>query len=106
MKITLKHAGKTAVGMLPAALIARLGMPALAAGVFLAVLALLVICWIVSNDDRCERVSRIMLARRGNASCLKPGAGMARRPGRGNVKLSGIMAHHSISNKTLAVLRL
>ena len=88
MKNVLKQAGGMAAGLLPAALLAHLGMPALAALVFLAVLVLGVICWIVSNDDRCERVSRIMLARRGNARCLKPGEGTARRPSRANAKLS------------------
>jgi len=44
VKNTLKHAGRTASGMLSAALLARLGMPALAALVFLAVLVLGVRC--------------------------------------------------------------
>jgi hypothetical protein len=80
----LKQAGRVTAGLLPAALLAKLGMPARAALIFLAVLVLGVICWIVSNDDRCERVSRIMLAKRGNARCLKPGAGTARRPSQAN----------------------
>jgi hypothetical protein len=70
----LRHAGKAAAGMLPTALIARLGWPALGALVFLAVLGLGVICWIISSDDRANRVTRIMLARRGDARCLEPGA--------------------------------
>lgn len=94
MKNVLKQAGRAVAGLLPAALLAQLGMPALAALVFLAVLVLGVICWIVNNDDRCERVSRIMLARRGNARCLKPGAEMTGRPSRVNAKLSKVMAHY------------
>jgi len=56
--------------MLPAAFLGRLGMPALAALVFLAVLALAVICWIIASGERCDRVNRMMLARRGDARCL------------------------------------
>jgi hypothetical protein len=73
VKNTLKHAGRTAAGMLPAAVLARVGMPALAALVFLAVLVLGVTCWIISDQDRSDRVNRMLLARRGDARCLKPG---------------------------------
>ncbi len=59
--------------MLPVAVLVRLGMPALAALVFLAVLMLGVICWIISSPDRSERVARMLLARRGNARCLEAG---------------------------------
>jgi len=40
--------------MLPAAVLARLGMPALAALVFLTVLAVAVACWVISNGDRSD----------------------------------------------------
>lgn len=90
----LRHAGKGA-GVLSTAVIAGLGLPALGALVFLAVLGLGVICWIISSDDRANRVTRIMLARRGNARCLKPGPA---RPPRQTVptrtKLQEIMAHY------------
>jgi hypothetical protein len=56
--------------MLPAALLAQLGMPALAAAVFLAVAALAVVCWIIGSDARTGRVARMMLARRGDVRCL------------------------------------
>ena len=69
----LKHAGWTAAGALPAALLAELGMPALGALVFLAIVVLAVICWVIASGDRTDRVSRIMLAGRGEASCLAPG---------------------------------
>lgn len=73
MKGTLKHAGQVIAGMLPAAVLARLGMPALAALVFLAALVLGVACWIIGSPDRSDRVNRMMLARRGNATCLTQG---------------------------------
>ncbi len=72
MKIALKHVGRAVAGMLPTAVLARLGMPALAAVVFLAVLVLGVACWVISNPDRSDRVIRMMLARRGNVRCLAP----------------------------------
>jgi hypothetical protein len=62
--------GKAAV--LPAAVLARLGLPALAALVLLCVLLLAVICWIISNGDRSDRLNRMMLALQGKASCLAP----------------------------------
>ena len=70
MKNALKHAGKVAAGMLPAALLAGLGITALGALVFLAVLVLGVVCWIISSGDRSDRVTRMILARWGDASCL------------------------------------
>jgi hypothetical protein len=72
VKTILKHAGGAAAGMLPAALLVRLGMSALAAVVFLVVLVLGVICWIISSDDRTDRVNRMLLARQGDARCLDP----------------------------------
>ena len=76
MNNVLKHAGRAAAGMVPAAIFIRLGMPTLAAAVFLAVpLSVLgVACWIISSDDRTGRVNRMMLARRGDARCLEAGA--------------------------------
>jgi hypothetical protein len=41
--------------MLPAAVLARPGMPAIAALVFLAVLAVAMACWVISNGDRSGR---------------------------------------------------
>jgi hypothetical protein len=73
VKGALKHAGQAVVGMLPAALLAQLGEPALAALVFLAILVLGVACWIISDPERSDRVNRMLLARRGNARCLASG---------------------------------
>jgi len=42
-------------------------MPALAALVFAAVLAVAVACRVISNGDRSGRVTRMMYARRGDA---------------------------------------
>jgi hypothetical protein len=69
----LRHAGKMAAVALPAGLVAGLGLPALGALVFLAVLALAVACWVISSGDRTNRVSQILLARRGDAGALPTG---------------------------------
>lgn len=66
----LKGVGKIAVGAVPAALVARLGLPALGGLVFLAVLTAWIGCWVVRSDDRTDRVSRMLLAWRGDAGCL------------------------------------
>jgi hypothetical protein len=70
MGAALRHAGKVVAGVLPAALLAGLGLPALGALVFLTVLAFVVVCWVIGSGDRTERVSRLLLAGRGDASCL------------------------------------
>lgn len=75
-KAALTHAirrgGQATAGILPAVALVRLGIPALVAVVFLAVLVAGVICWVVSSADRTDRLNRIMLARQGNARCLTP----------------------------------
>ncbi len=82
----LRWVGKVAAGAVPAALVARLGLPALGVLVFLAVLVAWVACWVFRSDARTERVSRVLLAWRGNVGCLPPvGADApepAPRPGR------------------------
>jgi hypothetical protein len=72
MTDALKRAGRMAAGVLPAAVLVRLGLPALAALVLLGVLLLVVFCWILSNGDRSDRLTRMLLARHGDASCLAP----------------------------------
>jgi hypothetical protein len=59
--------------MLPAALLVRLGVPVLAALFFLAIIVLGVTCWIISDPERSDRVNRMLLARRGDARCLRRG---------------------------------
>ena len=66
----LRWAGKVATRVMPAALMARIGLPAIGALVFLAVLAAGMACWVLGSDDRADRVSRVLLAWRGNPSCL------------------------------------
>lgn len=61
----LRHTGKVAAGALSAALVARLGWPALGAFAFLLVLAARLACWVISDDDRSKRVTRILAAWRG-----------------------------------------
>ena len=65
----LRQAGKAAAGLVPAGLVAGLGVPALAALVFLAVCTLAVACWVIGSGDRSDRVTRMIYARRGDARC-------------------------------------
>jgi hypothetical protein len=74
VKGALRRAGRAASGVLPAALLIRLGVPAIAALVFLVVVVLGVICWIIDSGVRSDRVTRMILARRGDARCLAPGS--------------------------------
>ena len=74
MKNTLKHAGRAATGTFSVAALTQLSMPALAVVGLLVMLVLGVICWIISSDERSARVSRMMLARRGDAKCLETSA--------------------------------
>ena len=80
MKNALKHAGRALCVVLPTGLLAQLGMPALAALVFLAVLVLGVTCWIIGNGDRSDRVTRMIFARQGDARCLVPDPSAASLP--------------------------
>ena len=66
----LRHAGKIAAGAVPAAVLARLGLPALGGVVFLAVLAAGVTCWLLGSDARANRVIRVLLAWKGNPASL------------------------------------
>jgi hypothetical protein len=66
----IRRVGKVAAGAVSATLIARLGLPALGALVFLAVLVLGTACWVIGSKDRTDRVSRVLLAWRGNIGCL------------------------------------
>lgn len=84
-----RHVGKVAAGVLPTALVARLGLPALGALVFLALVFLATGCWVVRSRARTERVSRLLLAWRGDASCLCPGT-TARSPAAARPRRQGI----------------
>jgi hypothetical protein len=95
VKSIVKYAGQVAAGTLPAALLLRLDMPALAAVLFLAVLVLGVVCWIIGSQERSDRVARMMLARQGNARCLRPSPGAAmRRTTSTRTKLSEVIVHY------------
>jgi hypothetical protein len=59
--------------MLPAALLVRLGVPVLAVLFFFAIIVLGVTCWIISDPERSDRVNRMLLARQGDARCLRRG---------------------------------
>ena len=70
MTAVLRRAGRVAIEVVPAALVVRLGLPALGTLVLLAVLGVWAACWVFRSDARAERVSRVLLAWRGNTDCL------------------------------------
>jgi hypothetical protein len=53
-----------------AAAVAALGLPALIALGGLAVLVLTAACWVIASQDRTNRVSQLLLARRGDPRYL------------------------------------
>jgi hypothetical protein len=73
VKAMLKCVAKAGAGVVPAGLVAGLGLPALGALVFLAAAVLGLICWVIGNQDRSDRVTQMILARTGDASCLARG---------------------------------
>jgi hypothetical protein len=87
----MKGAGKWAAGLLPAAAVARLGVPALIAAAGLAVLVIAAACWVINSGDRSDRVTRMIYARRGDARSLPPGspAAPARAPRRKPARSAG-----------------
>ena len=70
----LRHVGKVAAGAVPVAVLARLGLPALGALVFLAVLVAGVTCWLLGSDARAARVARVLLAWKGSSASLSAGS--------------------------------
>jgi len=77
----LRHVGKVIAGAVPAVALARLGLPALGAVVFLAVLAAGVTCWLLGSDARAARVSQVLLAWKGKSGNLPDAPVLpARRP--------------------------
>jgi hypothetical protein len=83
VKGALMHARRAAAGMLSAGLLAGLGRPAIVGLVFVAVLVLGVVCWVIGSGVRSERVTRMILARRGDAGCLAPGQAASSAAARG-----------------------
>jgi hypothetical protein len=65
MMAVLRAAGWAAAVAVPAAQLARLGLPALLAVCGLAVLVLTLACWVLGSDARCERAAKILRAWRG-----------------------------------------
>jgi len=47
--------------------LSRIGTPTPATVVVFAVLGFGMICWIINSPDRCDRINRMLLARRGDA---------------------------------------
>jgi hypothetical protein len=73
-----KRIARTAAGAIPVAAALRLGMPAFGALVLLAVLILAVACWVIGSQARTDRVSQLLLARRGTITPPSPAALPAR----------------------------
>jgi hypothetical protein len=63
----VRRAGRVTAELLPAAALTRLGVPALAAAVFLAVLTLGAACWVIASGDRSDRITRMIDARHGRS---------------------------------------
>jgi hypothetical protein len=81
VKSARKHTGQVAAAIVPATLLTQLGMPMLAALIFLAVLVIAAICWTINSKDRSDNVSRIIFARKGDPRCLDADpAGRATKP--------------------------
>jgi hypothetical protein len=76
------YARRVVAGMLSAGLVAGLGRPAIVAVVLLAVLVLGVICWVIGDSARSERVTRMILARHGDGRCLARSPSASRAQGR------------------------
>jgi hypothetical protein len=70
VKTSILHVGRALAGVLSAALVGRYGVPVLAGLGGLFVLAIGVICWVVSSEDRSLNLSRILYARRGDRRYL------------------------------------
>lgn len=61
----LRGAVKAAAALVPAAQLARLGLPALIAACGLAVCVLAVACWVLASDKRADRATAMLGAWRG-----------------------------------------
>jgi hypothetical protein len=66
----LRTAGKAVAAVIPAAQLARLGLPALLGVIGLAVLVLAAVCWILASDARCENAAKVLRACRGVATAV------------------------------------
>lgn len=78
--MTVLHVtGRLAAAALPAAQLARLGLPALFATCGLAVLVLAMVCWMLGSDARCERAAKVLTAWRGAPTPLAPTPARVRR---------------------------
>jgi HAMP domain-containing protein len=71
----LRQAGRWVATMVPVSQLARLGLPALIMLCFLALVVLAIWCWIIDNDDRSNRLTRLILAARGHHAVPAPAAG-------------------------------
>jgi hypothetical protein len=74
MMAVLRAAGRAAAALVPAAQLARIGLPAVAGAFGLAVLVLAAACWMLGSTERCERAATVLRAWRGTPA---PAAGTA-----------------------------
>jgi len=77
----LNKAGTIAVTVVPVSLLARLGLPAFVAVVVLvavlAVAAAGMACWVINDDQRSERVVKLLTAARARAEVPTPTSAIA-----------------------------
>jgi hypothetical protein len=78
MMSTMKAAGRAAATMM-AWVTARLGIPAFVTVAAVTILVLAFAFWVIADDERSDRVTRMIYARYGDARCL---ASNARRSSR------------------------
>ena len=81
MTTAFKKAVQALTSMSAAGIVAALGYPAIAITAGLIILTLAAACWILSSNDRTERLARIILARRGNSQCLQAATAKVPLPG-------------------------
>ncbi len=81
MKAVVRRVGRVAAGIVPAAALARLALPILGAVVFLAILVAAVACWVINNDARADRATRILSAWHDGIRFPEPGAPVISPPG-------------------------
>ena len=68
----LRAVARAAAVAVPAAQLARLGVPALIGAFGLAVLVLAAACWVLASDARCERAAKVLGACRAAPAAAAP----------------------------------
>jgi len=68
----VRAVARAAAVAVPAAQLARLGVPALIGAFGLAVLVLAAACWVLASDARCERAAKVLGACRAAPAAAAP----------------------------------